>query len=195
MRKINLILSFLLVLLMSINFVQAIGVTRPLPYDIQLMRGEEAGFVFEIQAVTANEKQLCSYSITGMEPLEITFQEKEVIIDAGGIKKVYGKVKVPEGAEIKTYNGQLSVSCGSYYPGEGGSAVKTNVGGSPFIVEVVEQRTSEIKQVLPPQEIDYTFILIVVVVIIIIVAFALGVYYYKKKRSKAKQQTKTEKKR
>jgi len=172
-------------ILTAVNQAQALGVTRPAPYDIQLMKGESAGFVFEIQAVTSAERQACSYSISGLVPLQVTFEENEAIIDAGTIKQVYGTVTAPEGAEIKTYGGTLSVSCGAFSEGQvSGSAVKTTVGGSPFNVKVVDVRDRDIRNVAPPQQVfDYTTIIIIVAVIIII-AIAAGVYYKRKHKRK-----------
>ena len=182
-RKLYALTGFAFIALILLVQVQALGVTRPVPYDIQLQKGEKAGFVFEIQAVTSLEKQLCTYSITGLDPIQLSFEESEAIVDAGSIKEVYGTVTVPESAEIKTYSGILTVSCGAYTEGQvSGSIVKTTVGGSSFNVKVVEVRSQDIRNVGPPvQAFDYTIILIIALIIIIIVI--LGVYL---KRSRKK---------
>ena len=99
-------------ILFNAQLAQSLGVTRPVPYDIELMIGESAGFTFQIQAVTSTERLLCSYSISGLESLEMDFEEEEAVVDAGSIKNVYGTITVPGGVEIKTYNGRLTVSCG-----------------------------------------------------------------------------------
>jgi hypothetical protein len=166
--------------------VQSIGVTRPVPYDIELMRGETAGFTFEIQAVTSLEALSCSYSISGLSPLTLTFEEDEVTVDAGSIKNVYGTVTVPANAEIKSYSGQLSVSCGALVEGGGsGSSVKTTVGGSPFIVKVVEVRSGEIRPITPPPAppVDYTPLIVAVVVVIVVL---IVLYYLLKARKRRK---------
>jgi hypothetical protein len=174
-------------ILMVMHQAQALGVTRPAPYDIQLMKGESAGFVFEIQAVTSTERQACSYSISGLAPLQVTFEESEAAVDAGSIKQVYGTVTAPNDAEIKTYGGTLSVSCGAFSEGQvSGSVVKTTIGGSPFNVKVVEERSQEIRNIAPPEPgFDYTTIIIIIAVIII-VAIAAGVYYKRKHSGKTK---------
>jgi len=172
-------LALVLGVLLSFHSVVALGVTRPVPYDVQLMKGETAGFVFEIQAVTSGEKQLCSYGISGLESLQVAFEENEAVVDAGSIKNVYGTVTVPSNAEIKTYAGKLSVSCGAYTEGQvSGSVVKTTVGGSPFNVKVVEVRSQEIRNIGPPAEagFDYSTIIIIVAIIIIVIVVT-GVYY------------------
>jgi hypothetical protein len=177
-------LAFLAILL-STNSVQALGVTRPVPYDIQLMKGEKAGFVFEIQAVTSQEKQLCSYTIAGLDPIQVAFEESEAIVDAGSIKNVYGTVTVPDSAEVKTYQGRLTVSCGSYTEGQvSGSIVKTTVGGSPFNVKVVEVRSQDIRDVSPPQQAGFGDYLIIIIAIAIIIIVVAGVYYKKYRKKK-----------
>jgi hypothetical protein len=185
-RKIALMGFALIALLLTINSAQALGVTRPVPYDIQLQKGEKAGFVFEIQAVTSQEKQLCTYTIAGLDPIQVTFDDNEAIIDAGSIKEVYGTVTIPDSAEVKTYSGTLTVSCGAYSEGQvSGSVVKTTVGGSPFNIKVVEVRSQDIRQVGPAQAgFDYTAILIIILIIIIIVV--IGVYYKLRSSRKAK---------
>lgn len=171
-------------ILFNAQLAQSLGVTRPVPYDIELMRGESAGFTFQIQAVTSTERLLCSYSISGLESLEIDFEEEEAVVDAGSIKNVYGTITVPEGFEIKTYNGRLSVSCGAYSPEDvSGSAVRTTIGGSAFNIKVVEVRDSDIRKIEPPAKpVDYTTIIIALAIIIIIVA--AGVYYWFRKSRK-----------
>lgn len=177
------ILVITLGILFNAQLAQSLGVTRPVPYDIELMRGESAGFTFQIQAVTSTERLLCSHSIGGLDPLEIAFEEEGAVVDAGSIKNVYGTITVPDDAEIKTYNGRLTVSCGVYSPEDvSGSAVRTTIGGSPFNVNVVELRGSDIREIEPPPKpVDYTTIIIALIIIIIVAA---GVYYWLRKSRK-----------
>jgi hypothetical protein len=179
-------IGFAVIALMLSVQVQALGVTRPVPYDIQLQKGEKAGFVFEIQAVTSSEKQLCSYSITGLAPIQVAFEESEAIVDAGSIKNVYGTVTIPESAETKTYQGSLTVSCGAYAEGQvSGSIVKTTVGGSPFNIRVVEVRSQDIRNVAPPiQEGISTMEIMLIIAIIIIIVVIIGVYYKLRRHKK-----------
>jgi len=175
-------LIVILTFLFTLNSVQAIGVTRPVPYDIELMRNESAGFRFQIQAVTSTDKISCSYSMNGLEPLVVTFEKSEVTIDAGSVKNVYGTVAVPADTEFKTYNGKLSVSCGAVTEQEvSGSVVKTTIGDSPLNVKVVEVREKEIEEVIPPKaEVSY----LLIIAVIIIVVLVIGVYYWFRKSKK-----------
>jgi len=178
-------LALVLGVLLSLQTAWALGVTRPVPYDVQLMKGETAGFVFEIQAVTSSEKQLCTYGISGLEPLQVAFEESEATVDAGSIKNVYGTVTVPSNAEIKTYAGRLSVSCGAYTEGQvSGSVVKTTVGGSAFNVKVVEVRSKDIRDVGPPAEAGFDYSTIIIIVAIIIIVIVVTSVYYKTRFSR-----------
>jgi len=162
--------------------IKSLGVTRPIPYNIELMKNESAGFMFEIQAVTSTERLLCTFSIDGLDGLDLGFREKEVIVEAGSIKNVYGTVTVPADAEVKTYNGKLYVSCeATEKEGVSGSTVKTSIGGSRFDVKVVELREKEIKEIAPPHEADDYMMVIIIAIIAIVLTVIVIIYYYRLK--------------
>jgi hypothetical protein len=181
-------------LLLNARPVQSLGVTRPMPYDIQLMVGETAGFTFQIQSTTSLEDQSCVVSISGLDPLVIEIEEleeesSEILVPAGSIKNVYGKVTAPLDVGIQTYSGKLHVSCASAEAVKGGgSMVRMGIGGTPMVIKVVENRTRPIRTVKPPEEegpqpVDYSSIIISAAVIIIVAA---GVYYWRRKSKKKK---------
>jgi len=175
--KIGAILVF--ALLLNLQSVYSLGVTRPVPYDIELMRGESADFTFQIQATTSTNRILCSYSIAGLDPLEIEFEEPEALINAGSVKRVYGTVTVPDDASYKDYRGKLSVSCGAVSEGgEGisGSIVMTTIGDSPLNVKVVEIRGEEIREITRPELEAPPYLMIIAIIIVII--SVIGVLYY-----------------
>ena len=107
--KFSLVLSIFV--LIFIQNVESIGVTEPSPVNLKLSRGESARFKFQIQAVTSDLKQSCTYTITGLNPLVITYDEEKAVINAGGVKDVFGDFFVPEDAPIKRYNGKVTVKC------------------------------------------------------------------------------------
>ena len=92
MRKIFIgkyaVMAFLL--LLSFQVVRGLGVTRPIPVNLKLLRGDTARFYFQIQAVTSSIDQVCTYSVSGLEPLQVNFDEKSVTVEAGKIKNIYG---------------------------------------------------------------------------------------------------------
>ncbi len=172
----------ILFILLSFQTVLALGVTRPVPHDVELMRGESADFTFQIQAVTSTEKISCVYFLSDMRPLEVKFDSDEVIIDAGSKKDVYGTVTVPENTPFDTYSGTLSVSCGAVSQGDSsGSQVRTTIGGSPFSVNVVEVREKGIKEIRPEEKGISTEIIILIIITVILI---IGAYYWLNKPKK-----------
>jgi len=171
-------MSFVFLLLLS-SSVFALGVTAPVPKNMELLRGETSVFEFEIQAVTSTDDMSCAYSIDNMSPLSVTFASNEVVVRAGTIEKVYGTVAVPADAPYNSYSGEIIVSCGAVLTTEGGSDVRTSIGGSMLNVNVVEFR-EEIKKTATVSQTMSTELLLLIILIIIIV----GAYYLKKKKTK-----------
>ena len=188
-----------LFVLLSSQMVLGLGVTQPVPLDLELMRGESADFRFQIQATTSASDVVCDYSMKGMEGLGIEFDQSEVTIPAGSKEEVYGTVSVPANAEYGEYSGKLSVSCGQSTAEGGGSRIKTTISGSPFEVTVVSERGEEVQSVREEvgEEVGTESIILIVVAAIVLI----GVYYLlekskssTKKKSKKKKGTKRKKK-
>ena len=183
------ILFFLIVL----QYVKSIGVSEPSPVGLKLLRGESARFDFQIAAVTSNLKQSCSYSISGLEPLIISFDEESVFVDAGGVKDVYGTFSVPEDAPIKTYNGKLTARCEPLVE-EAGSFIQQSIsvnfnvdviGERGEIVTTVEEKaTTTIQEEQKPKKLQLSlieksyFLLLFIIAVILVISF----YYWFKKR-------------
>ncbi|MDI6826523.1 MAG: hypothetical protein QMD36_05070 [Candidatus Aenigmarchaeota archaeon] len=179
-RKFGFIL--LSVLLMSIQTAMSLGVTQPIPIDLKLLRGDAARFYFEIQAVMESSRQSCSYSISGLDPLVISFDKKEVVVNAGDIKNIYGTVSVPIDAPIKAYNGDLTVSCRPFV-GEGvsGSVIhKTLV--VPFTVNVVEKLEERVVREIPEEQKPAIHLLPMLAIIILVILVIYLVYWLNKKK-------------
>jgi hypothetical protein len=188
--KISVKNSFILLLtvLLSIQVVQSIGITRPIPYDLALMRGDTARFSFQLQATTSTNKIACTYSINGLESLEVKFDDEKTIVNAGGVADVYGTVTIPQSAPIGQYTGSLTARCGAYVEeGElSGSTVYQSISGPTFNVKVVEleeeksiREVTEVKQ----QGIPYLAIITIIIVVIVLV---IGVYYRYSKKGEIK---------
>jgi hypothetical protein len=180
--------SFILLLtvLLSIQVVQSIGITRPIPYDLALMRGDSARFSFQLQATTSTNKIACTYSINGLESLEVKFDDEKTIVGAGGVVDVYGTVTIPSDAPIGQYTGSLTARCGAYEEELHGSAVYQSISGPTFNVKVVEleeeksiREVTEVKQ----QGIPYLAIITIIIVVIVLV---IGVYYRYSKNGEIK---------
>lgn len=155
MNKIKSVARYCLVsflsLLIILQTVKSIGISEPSPHDLELSRGDSARFSFKISAVRSKIKQSCSYFISGLEPLIITFDEERVIVDAGGVKDVYGTFSVPEDAPIKRYNGKLAARCEPLVEG-GGSFIQESIDVN-FNIDVIgeegEKVTTTMEEVKP----------------------------------------------
>jgi len=160
---------------------------------MQLLRGETSLFEFQIQAVTATNDIICTYSFDDISPIIVTFDSDETTVKAGEVAIVYGEIEVPENATFGTYIGELVVSCGPKTESDSGSSVKTTIGGSRLSVSVVQFREGEKKSAeIPSLSISTELILLILVIIII-----LGVYYLKRpsfgrksKKSRSKKRSK-----
>lgn len=103
-----------LIILISLAFFRSVNsqaVTQPLPRNLVVERGSSVKFHFQIQTVNLKEKYECSYSVTGLEPLKVSFEENKIIIEPGRVKEIYGKIKVPWYAPSGDYLGKLNVNC------------------------------------------------------------------------------------
>jgi len=176
MGKFSLIIVF--ALLMSVQIARSMGVSQPIPHDLKLLRGDSAEFYFQISVVTATSKQVCSYSITGLEPLVITFdEEKEVTIEAGKTKDVYGTISVPEDAPIQGYHGNVNLNCKPYAP-ETGSVLHKSFSNS-WDVSVVEKEEERAVREIPEKTTPIpAFGIPLSIIIIIVIILVIGVYYW-----------------
>jgi hypothetical protein len=173
MKKFKIALSLFVFVLLTLQVVKALGITQPILERKTMLRSESSRFYFEIQAVGYSDKQSCVWSIGGLGSLEVSFDEKTAIVDAGGIKKVYGTVLVPSDAPQKTYSGSLSVTCEPYVELGGGSVIK-RTGNVPFVVSVVETLGERAEQKLPePEEQKSTINLLPILLIIILAVLVI----------------------
>ena len=189
MKKFNISkfgLILVLTLLMSAQIVLSLGVTQPIPSDLKLLRGDTARFFFQIQAVMETNKQSCGYSISSsISPLAITFDEKETVVNAGEIKKVYGTVSVPNNAPIKDYGADMTVSCKPSIEGEQSGSVIHKSLVVPFTASVVAtEEERAIRQIPEKQKPAIPSLTIYAIIILVILIVAIGVSYFFSKKEK-----------
>jgi len=185
-KKLSLIATLLV--LLSFQVVWSFGITEPLPVGLKLLRGDAQRFFFQIQAVSSTDKLECTYSITGMDPLIISFDKNSVTVDAGGVENVYGTVTVPETAPIKTYGGQVMVNCAPSIGAQEGTgsrlqqsmAVQFNIN----VVGALEERKVEtISEEQPKTSYVPTFTILIVIILVIVI----GYWFFTKNRKKTKE--------
>jgi len=183
-EKLSLITTLLI--LLSFQAVWSFGITEPLPVGLKLLRGDSQRFFFQIQAVSSTNKLECTYTITGMDPLIINFDQDSVTVDAGGVENVYGTVTVPETAPVKTYSGQVMVNCAPPIGAQEGTgsrlqqsmAVQFNLN----VVGALEERKTE---TIPEEQPKVSYIPTFTILVIIIAIIAI-VYWFISKRKKKK---------
>ncbi len=185
-RKFGFIL--LLTLLMSIQTAWSLGVTRPIPMDLKLLRGDSARFYFQIQAVMESNKQSCTYSVSSsVNPLVIIFDEKTAVVNAGEIKNIYGTISVPNDASINNYEGDLTVSCAPYVEGELSGSVIHKTLIVPFTVSIVGNVEERDIRVIPEKEKTAIHSLtIYAIIILLILIVSIGVSYFFSNKNKKK---------
>ena len=115
-KKFLLIILFSLILFRSVN---SQAVTEPLPKNLVVERGSSVEFHFQIQTINLKEKYECSYSVSGLEPLRVSFEENSIVIEPGRVKEIYGKIKAPFNAPLGDYSGKLNVNCKPLIKAEG----------------------------------------------------------------------------
>ena len=195
MNKIKKTTRFCLVsflsLLIILQTVKSIGVSEPSPHDLKISIGDSAKFSFKILAVRSNIKKSCSYSISGLSPLMIDFDEEKAIVDVGEIKKIYGTFSVPEDAPIKRYNGKLTARCEPFIETTGSFIQESidvnfhiNVIGEEGEVTTEEKVTPEILE--KPEKLHLSlfeksyFLLLFIITVILIISFY---YWFKRKKN------------
>ena len=175
-----------LTLSMTINFVSSMGLSDPTA-GLRLLRGDTADFTFSISAVTDQNDIECTYSISAMDPLIISFEEDTTLrIKKGTLKRIYGSVSVPGNAEIKRYTGELVVSCKPLLrPEEITGSVINRVMNADFSVNVVEKEEEKVVPNVPPKEMPaVTYNPIMIILIIIITILVIGGYYWSERKKK-----------
>ena len=165
----------------------ALGVNQPITeYDI-VKAGENIEFYFTILGDSSS--YTCSYSVSDMEPLTVSFEQSKVIVSPQENKKIYGTILVPEGSPIKTYKGMLHLSCDPTQAGSG-SVVKLSpiVDFHPIsVVTEVGERfkqpvREEVKPSTPPAPPTIPTAAIFTVILFVVIIIGIGYWAVKKRK-------------
>lgn len=136
------ILSLFFSILLSIQVARALAIAQPIPSDVTLERGNSLPFKFEIQAITSREDQLCTYSVSGLTPLKVGFDEERALVKAGKVLSVFGTLEVPFNVPIKEYEGKLTIRCKPDIVVLGASLI-VDTTEFPFLVKVIKSEKEE----------------------------------------------------
>jgi hypothetical protein len=168
---------FLLALLVLSSFALA-GVTNPLPTELNLEKGENGRFKFQIQTVASNQELNCNYYLTGAAVFDVEFDPDTIIVPAGTVREVYGTVKVSRDMDYGNYQEEFCISC---FPTDnpGGAAVAVETCGLPLNVNVVDERIGE-NMNIPPKPVPMLLILIIVAGVVLVGVFGYSYYRHRK---------------
>lgn len=166
----------------SFQIARSVGVSYPIPVSLNMLRGDTARFFFYISTSDSSVKQDCSYSVSGLDPLTINFDEKGVaVLNPVVQKNFYGTISVPDNAPITTYNGQLTVNC-KPEESQGGSVIVPSV-TVPFVVNVVEKPEERLVNQIPEEKRE-AFPLPFIIIVIVLILAIIGYYFSKKSEKK-----------
>ncbi len=181
--KSRIVLS-LLIILLSMPIIYSYGVTRPLPYELELLREEEGRFKFQVQVVLTENEKVCNYFVKEGFPLEVSFLQDSVTVFPGERKDVIGLINVPGSAGFGRYSGELCVSCVNSGNQEG-TVVKQDVCGYPIKVDVVQTRSKDNMFIPVEQSPAINAAILLLGLIIFVVGLAIIIFIsYKYKRKK-----------
>jgi hypothetical protein len=201
------IVTICLLLITSVE-VKALGLTYPLPNELELLQGESGRFRFEIQNMVGNDSQTCTYDVQGFKkietgwcnvlsflpcsvsyesgvgyyPFNITWDsEPPVALPVTTVKTIYGTAIAPLDAQFGQYNLTIEVTCTPV--GTQGVTI-ANVRRVPFIVSIVKEHTKPIFE-NPEPPYDWTPAIAVILIAAIISVISLAYYYliYKKPKN------------
>jgi hypothetical protein len=185
-------LMMLLCLLLTIQTVASLGIPTPFPGNLKMLRGDTAEFKMQIQASSEPTDLSCTPYVQGFDPLIITFSEETVIVKSGEIKDIWGTVKIPNNAEIKTYEGTVHAKCTPIVAEQdvGGSRMN-KIPGNKWSLSVVstaaERHIPSFTTTTTPAKPSPTPTIptsTIITIIIIIAVLAIGVYYWFERRKK-----------
>jgi hypothetical protein len=137
------ILIIVFIVLFGLKDVYSLAISQPMPTNMTLKRGETLPFRFEIQGINSNQDLQCTYSINGLNPLKISFNDDKTVVKAGSIVQVSGTLEIPDNSSAKEYTGNLVVSCDPTTETEGSVIAQTM--GVLFKVNVVKVEGSNKK--------------------------------------------------
>lgn len=181
--KSRIILLALLGILLASSFVYSYGVTRPLPYELELLRGEEGRFKFQVQIVPSESTMECSYHIVEGFPFQVDFLQETVTVSPGQRTEVVAIVTVPRNYEFGSYSGDVCVTCLAIGD-QAGTVVKQDVCSVLPKVNVVQTRTRD-NMLIPVEEsplsINTTMLIIGSIIVIAGIIIVIFIMHKKKK--------------
>ena len=185
-------LAFIFAFIISISYVNAIGVGNPIPNPVNVAPGQEATFFFSIDA--PSQETACDITFEGTPKFDFGFytpdksyqKGQSIVINQGG-NAVYGTFKVPQDTQIGQYKQTYCVSCKSIQQGSS-SAISGSFCGIPLNINVVTNPTGQIAFPQKPKAQEGISTIALLGAIVVVFLIGLAIYSgLKKKPSKQKK--------
>ena len=167
-------LVFLVLVLFSISFVSAMGVTYPQPQNIELAPGQSSFFTFQIQS--DDFPLTCVPIIEETQGLELAFTQ-EYNIEANQKYNIKPQVIIPKDTPVGAYKALFCMECS---PSEevAGSKIIPRFCNLPVTVNVVSERTRPNKF----DEAENNIVIWITLLAISIVILAIVIFFLVRKR-------------
>ena len=187
----KIIISTLALLIILSSFAFAVGVTYPIPPELQLRAGESGRVRWAIQADAS--ESVCSFqiieqTILGSSVMDVQFDEEKTELNPNTLKYVFATVTAPVDAVDGDYVTTFCTVCSPKTKGAG-SPIVFKTCGLPIKVKVGDVITRENMkvEVEPEEEVpeapavpSYLYIIVIIVVLIMIMWW----YHSEKKKGK-----------
>lgn len=184
------LISLFIVILPLVNAI--VGVSNPLPSNINLYKGESGRFKFQIQNNLDPEAKTCEVTLEGDSPLVVEFDDLEFLVGAKSIKEFYGTVNVPsdesradenkDPLEYKKYSQSFCVKCSGSSQTEG-AQIQNIACGFPINVNVVTERIKS-NAYVPPKPEEPTNLIATLIILAGILVIIYLIYNIIEKRKK-----------
>jgi len=170
------IITIWIAIMVSISFVNAIGITYPYPQNIELKPGQSSYFTFQIQS--DDFPLTCIPIVQDNAGLELAFNP-EYGVEADQNYDAKPQIIIPKKTPYGNYKATFCMECSPDTDVQG-SKVISKICNLPITANVVSERTGRNVN----EEISYFYIWITFLIIAIIV-LALIIFYLIRKRSKS----------
>jgi hypothetical protein len=181
------ILPLMLALFLGFNYVSSSGASAPMVTGGGIVyQGEVGRFTFYVFNGGSSQQSFCTYSIQGLSPLVVTFDQRQVTIAPDGEAIVSGSITAPDDAPLKDYSGTLKIICSptATSMGETGASVVKGT-DMPFDLTLAPAKPTTTTPVttttLPQEKPAISTSAVLMIIIIIIVAIGIVYWFIKKK--------------
>ena len=171
-------ISLFALIFFSINLVSAIGVSYPIPQNIQLKPSQSSYFTFQIQ--TDEYPVTCVPLVEETSGLELAFNQ-QYLVEANQRYNVKAQVIVPKQTAFGEYQATFCMECTPSGETEG-SRIIPRVCKLPITVDVVSDRSRENR--FEQEAANYVIVWITLLVLSILVLVLIIFYLIRRRRAR-----------